>query len=192
MWAALRQTNTHKVDATTWLEHQGVRGQLSSSLGPVLDQLYGQGWDVGERAGMAVSGGTSPGPQVKQDQIKASKHQWLDQIVDTLLSSLAVALLAGGTVAVLGAALKAVLAGAANALRIAQTEITRIIALAAMAVYRKHRIKMARWITEHDAKVCRLCEANEAAGPVALGHPFPSGAYAAPQHPRCRCAVVPA
>lgn len=53
------------------------------------------------------------------------------------------------------------------------------------------------WQTAHDERVDQSgvggpCIDNEAAGPVAIGEPFPSGHMFPPAHPRCRCAISPA
>lgn len=71
------------------------------------------------------------------------------------------------------------------------TEVTRAMQEAAMAHYRRTGIHVVSWITENDDRVCPACMANEEAGPHPLGVPFPSGAIAPPDHPRCRCALVP-
>lgn len=39
---------------------------------------------------------------------------------------------------------------------------------------------------------CGLCKANQDQGPIPLKQPFVSGALAPLQHPRCRCALLPA
>jgi hypothetical protein len=62
---------------------------------------------------------------------------------------------------------------------------------AALAVYEALDVAEVRWVTEADNRVCPICDANSAAGPVKLGDPFPSGDPAPPAHPRCRCAVIP-
>jgi hypothetical protein len=50
---------------------------------------------------------------------------------------------------------------------------------------------MVEWVTAEDGRVCEFCDANEAAGPQFPGQTFPSGATQPPQHPRCRCAILP-
>ena len=78
---------------------------------------------------------------------------------------------------------------AANA---GQTEVSAAIGEAAHEVYRADPdVDYAEWLTADDERVCPACMANEAAGPVAIGHPFPSGHLAPPGHPRCRCALTP-
>ena len=90
------------------------------------------------------------------------------------------------------AAILALLASEIAAIRIVQTEVTRGQAAGAAAIYRDAGVQRVEWVTAEDARVCDFCDANEAAGPVFLGQAFPSGAIQPPQHPRCRCALVPA
>lgn len=47
------------------------------------------------------------------------------------------------------------------------------------------------WLLTNNENECELCAANAAAGEVALGEPFPSGATAPPQHPNCQCSLSP-
>ena len=91
----------------------------------------------------------------------------------------------------MAAAIAIVLTSTISAAMIVQTEITRAMAAGAAEVYRLAGIQMVEWVTAKDADVCEFCDANEAAGPHFLGQTFPSGAIAPPQHPRCRCALIP-
>jgi hypothetical protein len=74
---------------------------------------------------------------------------------------------------------------------IAQTEITRAISAAAVSVYKYGPTSEVIWVIEDD-NACEECKANAEAGPRFYGNPFPSGAIEPPQHPRCRCALIPA
>lgn len=118
--------------------------------------------------------------------------RWISEIVDTRLRQIADILAAGGSAAELTAAIEALLEDAQAAGMIALTETTRASSLAALEVYQAAGVNMVRWVTAHDARVCPECRANENEGPVIAGQQFVSGAYAPPQHPRCRCALVPA
>lgn len=48
-----------------------------------------------------------------------------------------------------------------------------------------------RWLTAEDDKVTPDCAANGDAGVIGLGAKFPSGAEAPPDHPNCRCTIIP-
>lgn len=47
------------------------------------------------------------------------------------------------------------------------------------------------WITAGDDLVSEDCQLNADAGPIDLDGVFPSGASAPPEHPNCRCDVLP-
>lgn len=47
------------------------------------------------------------------------------------------------------------------------------------------------WLTAEDDKVSEECMANEAVGPVALDYDYGDGVLAPPQHPNCRCTLLP-
>lgn len=74
---------------------------------------------------------------------------------------------------------------------IAHTEVMRAVSVAAMEHYRRAGISMKEWVTPPEG-ACKVCLNNEAQGALPLSSPFPSGASVPPQHPRCRCGVVPA
>jgi SPP1 gp7 family putative phage head morphogenesis protein len=81
---------------------------------------------------------------------------------------------------------------ASSASNVGQTEVSAAIAGAHEHVYREAGVSQHLWLTAADEKVCPECAANEAAGPVVLGLPFPGGVAFPPQHPRCRCTTTPA
>lgn len=176
-----------------WLYSQGLDGILVTVLGDLLERIWREGWTLGQEAARQVLGlsGFLPG-QLLEDLLNQLGYEWTQQIARTLVEGIARILSEGGSQAEIEAKLQAFLNNPDNAKRIVQTELTRAINAAAMAFYRAKRVRYVRWVTEHDARVCASCDANEAAGPWPLGHPFPSGAIAPPQHPRCRCALMPA
>jgi SPP1 gp7 family putative phage head morphogenesis protein len=75
---------------------------------------------------------------------------------------------------------------------VAQTEVANAIGGGRDDVYGDAGVHATEWLTAEDERVCPVCMANEAAGPVAIGEPFPSGDLAPPAHPRCRCTHTPA
>ena len=50
------------------------------------------------------------------------------------------------------------------------------------------RFKVA--ISARDARVSDICQENEAAGPIPIDEPFPSGDMTPPFHPNCRCTLA--
>lgn len=156
----------------------------------MLQEIWANAWELGVQSARKTTGyqGAPPNQAMQQAMLRY-QSQWVLQVVNTLLAGLAAILVAGG--AGMALALGAFLVSLDNAARIAQTEITRAMAAGAGELYRLAGIQMVEWVTSEDARVCPLCDANEAAGPQFLGHAFPSGAFQPPQHPRCRCALVP-
>lgn len=79
-----------------------------------------------------------------------------------------------------------------RAMVIARTEIARADTAGSMEGYRASGLVVGkRWLTAQDEKVsdeCRLCED---AGVIPLDAKFPTGEDAPPNHPNCRCAVLP-
>lgn len=125
--------------------------------------------------------------QRKAALIASAGAAWAGQIAATTLKLVATLLAAGGATA---AAIASLLGDLARAADIALTEATRASSAGASSAYADAGVLYVRWVTEPGA--CEECEANEAAGRWPLGVPFPSGAIEPPQHPRCRCATVPA
>lgn len=173
---------------------QGYVERIADKIGPALAELWTQAWAAGATSAQQITaGGKIPPPTVLQGVLRHLARTWVAQIVSTTIKLLAaiLAAAAGLTVAVLVARLLKVLADLERAAKIAITEITRLMAMAALSVYQHAGHTRVRWVTEHDSRVCPACAANEAAGDWPLGVPFPSGAPWPPQHPGCRCALVP-
>jgi len=82
--------------------------------------------------------------------------------------------------------------GKARARVIARTEIAKADTAGAMASYRLSQIVThKRWLSANDDAVSAECAECEAAGAILLDEDFPSGVDAPPNHPNCRCAVLP-
>jgi 2'-5' RNA ligase len=78
----------------------------------------------------------------------------------------------------------------------AQTELARTISAATLDTYIDHDVDRHEWLVagedpEDRIRVCPICTANAADGPVEVGANFPSGHPHPPAHPRCRCALMP-
>ena len=76
---------------------------------------------------------------------------------------------------------------------IAATEVSRANSEASLASYQAvaaSGVPVRKvWLAEPGC--CPVCEANQAAGAIALDDAFPGGGACPPQHPRCRCAISP-
>ncbi|GIK83029.1 MAG: hypothetical protein BroJett024_41340 [Alphaproteobacteria bacterium] len=80
----------------------------------------------------------------------------------------------------------------ARAMTIARTEIAKADTAGSMEGYRASGIVVGkRWLTAQDEKVSDECRACEDAGQIGLNDKFPSGEDAPPNHPNCRCVVLP-
>jgi SPP1 gp7 family putative phage head morphogenesis protein len=75
---------------------------------------------------------------------------------------------------------------------IAQTEISRASSAATLDTYLEQGISTKEILVAPDERVCPVCRAAEAEGPIPLTQPFDNGMDAPPFHPFCRCASSPA
>jgi len=178
-------------DIRRWLTDQGARESLAGVLWAVLVRLWEAGYEIGEDAAREVCG-FQGAVQGVQALIAAYGAAWVNQIVETRLDWLEeiLAEYAGASVRELTALLSQALASAAAAEMVAQTEITRAVAAAAIDVYKAAGYHEVIWVVEDD-NACAVCKANARSGPHVYGSPFPSGAISPPEHPHCRCALLP-
>ena len=117
----------------------------------------------------------------------------IKSIADTRLADLgfrlAVGAARGDSADTIAADIRDLLTAPWRAHMVAATELARAVSVAAVDGYQRRGYRETEWLTAEDERVCpEICELNEAAGPVRIGHPFPSGALAPPGHPTCRCA----
>jgi SPP1 gp7 family putative phage head morphogenesis protein len=111
--------------------------------------------------------------------------------LDEIAAVLADGLERGETPATIARALRGVVDDPAWAMTVAWTETNRAQSAAALDQYRAAGKSSKEWMTAHDQRVCPVCAANEAEGPIALDADFESGDPHPPGHPRCRCALIP-
>lgn len=79
-----------------------------------------------------------------------------------------------------------------RAMVISRTETIRASNAGSLESYKvSGLVKAKEWLTAEDDKVTPDCVLNGEAGPVGLDRAFPSGAMAPPDHPNCRCTIVP-
>ena len=74
---------------------------------------------------------------------------------------------------------------------IARTETAQALGEGFLDSAKKLGVQGKSWVTAGDGNVSDECFANEKQGPIPLNQAFISGAMTPPQHPNCRCAVVP-
>jgi 8-oxo-dGTP pyrophosphatase MutT (NUDIX family) len=154
-----------------WLGYTSATAQLGRST-PT-------GWQPGAThtatASLAVAGIPVPAGQPIGSGIVAAVAR---AMIDTTA--------AGATADIVAAAMVTALDAPARAL--AMGEILAAQAAAAMTVYRRAGIRNGRWLAHPGS--CDVCLANEAAGVVPLGTPYPSGHTDVPAHPSCGCAII--
>ncbi len=74
---------------------------------------------------------------------------------------------------------------------IANTELNNAMSEANLQTYNRLGIAAKSWSTVGDDDVSDDCLDNEAAGPIPMDATFPGGVGRPPQHPGCRCTLVP-
>ena len=74
---------------------------------------------------------------------------------------------------------------------IANTELNNAMSEASLQTYKRLNIAGKSWATVGDDRVDPECLANEADGIIPMDQTFSAGKQRPPQHPRCRCTLVP-
>jgi len=74
---------------------------------------------------------------------------------------------------------------------IATTELNNAMSEASLQTYDRLGVAGKSWSTAGDDEVSEECQANEGAGVIPIGATFPGGVGRPPQHPNCRCSLVP-
>lgn len=75
--------------------------------------------------------------------------------------------------------------------RIARTEMAFADVEGNMSAYKAAGVELKQWITAEDDKVSPECAMNGSQGPIPFNANFASGAFQPPEHPNCRCDVIP-
>ncbi|MFC5184380.1 phage minor head protein [Actinomadura harenae] len=107
-----------------------------------------------------------------------------------LAVSLAAALRDGTSVDELARELRDVLDDESRAEMIARTEVARAQSQASLDTYGRADVRRVEWLTS-PGNVCMQCEANADQGPISTRQVFTGGVDSPPQHPNCRCALMP-
>jgi len=74
---------------------------------------------------------------------------------------------------------------------ITETELMTAMNMVEVEVFKRNHIEKHLWITAEDERVEDLCLANETAGAIKVGDPFPSGDISPLAHLNCRCYLLP-
>lgn len=79
-----------------------------------------------------------------------------------------------------------------RAIMVARTEIAKADSQGAIVGWQSTgMVKAKSWLSAGDDDVSDDCAANEAAGVVPLDYDYGDGVIAPPQHPNCRCTLLP-
>jgi SPP1 gp7 family putative phage head morphogenesis protein len=184
---------------------------VTDSLEQALEDLWTEAWHLGVGAAEAVIthqepdwGTWQPGDLHLTDAEAEGLQAFIDthgadiltrlgftreeQIAETISDAVA----AGGGPEQVADALETLLNVDNRSRVIARTEIGSAVQAASIITYRDMGVSYKMWITANDSRVCPVCRANQDEGPIPVTQPFQSGRMTPPQHPSCRCAVVPA
>ena len=75
---------------------------------------------------------------------------------------------------------------------IARTEVARADSYGALIGWAESGVVNGKfWLTAEDDRVSKYCTHNQLVGPVPLDWDYGSGVLAPPQHPNCRCTLLP-
>lgn len=150
------------------------------------------GWHPGayEAAMLLISrDADGSGLRALLDQAQVVIKSIADSRLDDLGFRLAVSAARGDSADTIAADIRDLLTAPWRAHMVAATELARAVSAAAVDGYQRRGYRETEWLTAEDQHVCpEICELNADRGPVPIGEPFPSGAFAPPGHPECRCA----
>ena len=160
-------------------------GQVVASLQGVTTQLPDSYWDAwqpgwGDAAAKVAGGGLKQLLDAADITIKGMT----DSAIERVGNALAEALAAGDSYQDAAKAVREIVASKARSELIANTETCRAMTQAALDTYHENGIEQVSWQAE--ATACPACEANAGGGPYAL-----DDAPTVPQHPGCRCNLLP-
>ncbi|MFF7142245.1 phage portal protein [Streptomyces nodosus] len=199
-------------DAVGWLTAHGVDLVTATAF---INDLHAEGYAIGERSATAVltgqatvdwstwkpgdadaarlvaPTGAANGLETLLSDAGITIRSVAATRMDKLAGALSDALAAGDSADTLARALRDILDDPAWAERVAVTEISRAVSAATLNTYRLNGIRQMSWVTAPDQRTCVICLNNESAGAIPIGANFPSGAPYPPQHPSCRCALLP-
>ncbi|MFI1165646.1 phage portal protein [Streptomyces sp. NPDC020801] len=203
---------TDEHDPVGWLTGHGV--DLGAALA-FIRELHAEGYTIGERSATAVIGGHAtvdwstwkPGHADAARLVKPGGgtnglQRLLNEAgitirsvaahrMDKLAKALSDALARGDSVDTLAQDLRDVLDDSSWADMVAVTEISRAVSAATLDIYQANGITLVSWVTAADERTCMPCSVNEDTSPIRLGAYFPGGVVTPPQHPLCRCCLIP-
>jgi 8-oxo-dGTP pyrophosphatase MutT (NUDIX family)/2'-5' RNA ligase len=190
----IRQWLTGALTVTATALAAMIAALLAKRLGPVLRSLWRDAWAQGRDAAAAVLGVSPSGSEneaARDAWIASHGRDWLERLVttheDDVTAGLADSARAGEDAQTIASKLEDWLDAAGRSVLIAVDQVQRAFTAAMMAVARKLGVVEKFWQTRDDAKVCKICRANQDEGWISFSQPYATGFLEPPGHPRCRC-----
>jgi len=173
-----------------WLIETGIKAAIAAAVVIVLDQLWQEAYKDGFDAASELANrpDARPDPLALRTLLDRLGPKWASEIAQTTIERVAQVLSLQMDEKQLEDEIDSVLDDPSRSEMIVETEVSRGLSSGATAAYGHEEV---RWVTG-GPDPCPVCLANEADDPRPAGTPFSSGATAPPQHPHCRCALVPA
>lgn len=203
---------TTEHDPVGWLTAHGI--DLTVALA-FIRELHAEGYSIGERSATAMvdghasvdwstwkpghaaaarliqPGGGANGLERLLNEADVTIRSVAAHRMDKLAKVLSEALARGDSTDTLAGDLEDVLDDPGWADMVAVTEISRAVSAATADIYMANGITAVSWVTAADERTCMPCSVNEDTSPIRLGAYFPGGVVTPPQHPLCRCCLVP-
>ena len=170
----------------------GAASAAAMADGTQADTGQWQPGDTQSAQDQAESLGVGTGMAAQQATASQQAALIADSYAFAMAGVLVTAAATGMAGAAAGAAVVSVLADKAVASKAVAGRVLGAIGTAAKNLYMSRGIQNGMWVTENDAKVDPVCAANQAAGSIQMGSPYPSGDTQPPAHPNCRCVLLPA
>lgn len=166
----------------------GIWQAIMDALWPVLQDLWRAAWHLGQRSAEAHTRVRPRHGATADDWIASQGRPLASGISRTGLGRVAQLISSGVRVTL--PILTGVLRVAYRAPLIAMTEVSRAIGAAALANYMAAGITFKRWLCFPGC--CQVCRDNADEGPIPLSAAWQDGSMGPPEHPHCRCAIIPA
>ena len=167
----------------------GTRSAQIAASDPSGWEAYWSGWKPGDPASadFAESDAFRGYLEDRSTAISAMTDTRIAQLAQVIADGLA----AGSSTDEVAAGLAAILGDSAAAEVVARTETLYAVSQAALARYAEEGVRRVDWLVS-PSDACEACMDNGTAGSVPRGETFPSGSISPPEHPNCRCALMPA
>lgn len=191
-----QQQPTTRPAPRQFLNGAGATAAIYAVLLAILAALWAAAFALGWASAIAILGlGAADGAEQALAELQAEGEQRLHWILQTRMRRLEQVLMQAlredWPAERLAQAISDILTSLVAALLVTQTEVAWAVSFAALWVYKAAGVKWVHWLSRRDSKTCPRCLANDMLGPVPLGYVYPGKKLRPPQHPRCRCILLP-